>query len=118
MTDAHPPRADLILLEPGFDDPAFPGTVYFDRYSALLEGVLRSYPHLEKRISVHRVAMIAPAPATERRTRHRNPDAVGRLVVRRTISVGGALDAHDGLPIGVAHPYQERVQAFGQWRSF
>lgn len=60
MTDAHPSRADLILLEPGFDDPAFPGTVYFDRYSALLEGVLRSYPHLEKQISVHRVAFERP----------------------------------------------------------
>ncbi|WP_376752047.1 DUF3088 family protein, partial [Brevundimonas nasdae] len=49
MTDAIPQRADLFLLTPGFEDPAFPGAVYFDRYSALLEGVLQSYPHLEER---------------------------------------------------------------------
>ncbi|OGN50294.1 MAG: hypothetical protein A2352_02375 [Caulobacterales bacterium RIFOXYB1_FULL_67_16] len=55
MTDALSARADLFLLEPGFEDPAFPGAVYFDRYSALLEGVLRSYPRLEEVIVVHRV---------------------------------------------------------------
>ena len=55
MKDASPARADLFLLKPGFEDPAFPGAVYFDRYSALLEGVLRSYPHLEATIAVHRV---------------------------------------------------------------
>lgn len=63
MTDASTARADLFLLEPGFEDPAFPGTIYFDRYSALLEGVLRSYPHLETRIVVHRVGFERPRTA-------------------------------------------------------
>ncbi|WP_271164053.1 DUF3088 family protein [Brevundimonas intermedia] len=60
MTDALSARADLFLLEPGFEDPAFPGAVYFDRYSALLEGVLRSYPRLEEVIVVHRVGFERP----------------------------------------------------------
>ncbi|GAA0213922.1 hypothetical protein QOZ96_000922 [Brevundimonas nasdae] len=63
MTDAIPQRADLFLLTPGFEDPAFPGAVYFDRYSALLEGVLHSYPHLEERIRVHRIAFERPRAA-------------------------------------------------------
>ena len=63
MNDAIPLRADLFLLKPGFDDPAFPGTIYFDRYSALLEGVLRSYPHLEESITVHRIGFERPRVA-------------------------------------------------------
>nr|WP_316630020.1 DUF3088 family protein [uncultured Brevundimonas sp.] len=63
MTDASAAHADLFLLKPGFEDPAFPGAVYFDRYSALLEGVLRSYPHLEATIAVHRVGFERPRRA-------------------------------------------------------
>lgn len=63
MTDAPRAHADLFLLEPGFEDPAFPGSVYFDRYSALLEGVLHSFPHLQTLIAVHRVGFERPRRA-------------------------------------------------------
>lgn len=53
-------RADLFLLKPGFEDPAFPGQAFFDRYSALLEGVLQSFPVLCERLAVHRVEFERP----------------------------------------------------------
>ncbi|CAN5305218.1 DUF3088 domain-containing protein [soil metagenome] len=53
-------RADLFLLKPGFEDPAFPGQIYFDRYSALLEGVIASFPILRDRLRVHRVEFERP----------------------------------------------------------
>ncbi len=60
---AHVVRADLFLPKPGFEDPAFPGQSYFDRYSALLEGVLQSFPALRRRVRVHRVDFERPRSA-------------------------------------------------------
>ncbi|MFB9265136.1 DUF3088 domain-containing protein [Bradyrhizobium erythrophlei] len=56
-------RDRLFLLKPDFEDPAFPGRRFFCWHCALLEGVLASFPHLEKAIAVERIAWPRPRQA-------------------------------------------------------
>jgi hypothetical protein len=54
------PRDKLILKRPGFEDPAFPGQTFYCLHSALVEGVLTSFPELAARLTVERVAWPGP----------------------------------------------------------
>jgi hypothetical protein len=49
-------RDKLLLKRPGFEAPAFPGRTFYCLHSALMEGVLVSFPELAARITVERVA--------------------------------------------------------------
>ena len=53
----------LILLEPDFRDPDYPGTRFYCWHCALLEGVLQSFPDLAARIDVERIAWPRPRRA-------------------------------------------------------
>lgn len=48
-------RDKLFLLQSGFEDPAYPGTVFYCWHCALIEGVLASFPKLAANIDVERV---------------------------------------------------------------
>ena len=41
-------RDRLFLLQPGFEDPAYPGRCFYCWHCALIEGVLASFPLLAK----------------------------------------------------------------------
>lgn len=53
-------RDKLIILKPGFEDPAYPGQVFYCWHCALLEGVLASFPDLSSRLDVERVSWPRP----------------------------------------------------------
>lgn len=53
-------RDTLVLLQPDFADPAFPGTRFYCWHCALMEGVLASFPELDARIDVLRIAWPRP----------------------------------------------------------
>lgn len=53
-------RDKLILLKPGFEDPAYPGQQFYCWHCALVEGVLTSFPELASRIDIERVAWPRP----------------------------------------------------------
>lgn len=63
MTTANLGRAALFLLTPDFEDAKFPGQQFFCRHSALVEGVLASFPTLVGTIDVHRIAFPRPRAA-------------------------------------------------------
>jgi hypothetical protein len=63
LTSANPDKAVLFLLAPDFEDAKFPGQRFFCRHSALVEGVLTSFPALLDAIDVHRIAF--PRPRAE-----------------------------------------------------
>lgn len=48
-------RDRLYLLRPGFEDPAYPGQVFYCWHCALMEGVLASFPWLFEHIEVVRI---------------------------------------------------------------
>lgn len=50
----------LFLLKPGFEDPAYPGQVFYCWHCALMEGVLASFPDLHEKLAVHRIAWPRP----------------------------------------------------------
>lgn len=50
----------LFLLEPGFEDPAYPGKKFYCWHCALIEGVLASFPELAKQLDVRRIAWPRP----------------------------------------------------------
>lgn len=56
-------RDKLFLLEPGFEDPAFPGQRFYCWHCALMEGVLASFPKLAGRLDVVRVPWPRPRRA-------------------------------------------------------
>ena len=56
-------RDHLLLLRPGFEDPAFPGRRFYCWHCALIEGVLGSFPALSGRLDVERIAWKRPRPA-------------------------------------------------------
>ncbi|WP_035706596.1 DUF3088 family protein, partial [Bradyrhizobium genomosp. I (2014)] len=47
-------RDRLLLLRPGFEDPAFPGRLFYCWHCALIEGVLASFPQLAAKLDVER----------------------------------------------------------------
>jgi hypothetical protein len=53
-------RDRLFLLEPDFDDPAYPGHRFYCWHCALLEGVLASFPRLTALLDVERIAWPRP----------------------------------------------------------
>jgi hypothetical protein len=53
-------RDKLILLTPGFVDPAYPGQRFYCWHCALMEGVLASFPHLGATLEIERVAFPRP----------------------------------------------------------
>jgi hypothetical protein len=53
-------RDRLFLLEPDFEDPAYPGERFYCWHCALLEGVLASFPSLTSKIDVERIAWPRP----------------------------------------------------------
>ncbi|BCH05063.1 hypothetical protein MesoLj131b_70620 (plasmid) [Mesorhizobium sp. 131-2-5] len=63
MTSANPDKPLLFLLAPDFEDAKFPGQRFFCRHSALVEGVLTSFPKLVDAIDIRRIAF--PRPRTE-----------------------------------------------------
>lgn len=56
-------RDTLFLLQPGFEDPAYPGRVFYCWHCALMEGVLASFPELAARFDVVRIPW--PKPRTQ-----------------------------------------------------
>lgn len=56
-------RDKLFLLRPGFEDPAFPGQLFYCWHCALMEGVLASFPELARRLDVERIAWPRPRDA-------------------------------------------------------
>ncbi|TIO67749.1 MAG: DUF3088 domain-containing protein [Mesorhizobium sp.] len=63
LTSANSDKAVLFLLTPDFEDAKFPGRRFFCRHSALVEGVLVSFPSLLDAIDVRRIAF--PRPRAE-----------------------------------------------------
>lgn len=53
-------RDKLIILKPGFEDPAYPGQRFYCWHCALMEGLLISFPELASRLDVERVAWPRP----------------------------------------------------------
>lgn len=53
-------RDKLIILKPGFEDPAYPGQVFYCWHCVLMEGLLASFPELAARLDVERVAWPRP----------------------------------------------------------
>jgi hypothetical protein len=56
-------RDRLFLLKPDFEDPAYPGQRFYCWHCALLEGVLASFPSLQSKIDVERIAWPRPRQA-------------------------------------------------------
>ncbi|MET2832209.1 DUF3088 family protein [Mesorhizobium shangrilense] len=63
MTSANSDKAVLFLLAPDFEDAKFAGQRFFCRHSALVEGVLTSFPAVLDAIDVRRIAF--PRPRAE-----------------------------------------------------
>jgi hypothetical protein len=53
-------RDKLLLLAPGFENPAFPGEQFYCWHCVLLEGLLSSFPELASQLIVERVAWPRP----------------------------------------------------------
>ena len=58
-----PDKPALFLLSPDFEDAKFPGQRFFCRHSALVEGVLTSFPGLADKIDISRIAFPRPRAA-------------------------------------------------------
>ncbi len=87
----------LLLLEPGFTDPAHPGERFVCPHGIPIEGLLAADPERATRLDIERVPFPRPRSA-----------------------VLAALDAaHQGLPalvLGDAHPAPEDAQTLGATR--
>jgi hypothetical protein len=60
-------RDTLFLLQPDFEDPAYPGQLFYCWHCALMEGVLASFPQLTSRLDVVRVPFPRPREAVVER---------------------------------------------------
>lgn len=56
-------KATLYLLDPSFEDAAYPGQKFFCRHGALVEGVLANFPEVHGQLSVQRIAFPRPRQA-------------------------------------------------------
>lgn len=54
------PRDTLFILKPGFEDPAYPGKLFYCWHCALMEGILASFPDFAKKIDVERIPWSKP----------------------------------------------------------
>jgi hypothetical protein len=87
----------LLLLEPGFTDPAHPGERFICPHSAPIEGVLASDPARTVRLDIKRVPFARP-----------RPDVIAALD-----------EAHQGLPalvFGDEHPIPDDAERLGDTR--
>ncbi|WP_428687023.1 DUF3088 domain-containing protein [Roseibium sp.] len=50
----------LYLLAPGFEDPVYPGKIFYCWHCALMEGVLASFPGLAPMLDVRRIPWPRP----------------------------------------------------------
>lgn len=53
-------KATLYLLDPSFEDAAYPGQKFFCRHGALVEGVLGNFPEVREQLTIERVAFPRP----------------------------------------------------------
>ncbi|AMC13428.1 DUF3088 domain-containing protein [Liberibacter crescens] len=53
-------RDKLFLIQPGFEDPKYPGQIFYCWHCALLEGVLASFPEAALKIDVERIPWTYP----------------------------------------------------------
>ena len=53
-------KATLYLLEPSFEDSAYPGQRFLCRHGTLVEGVLNNFPDVRDQIEIERVAFPRP----------------------------------------------------------
>ncbi len=53
-------RDRLYLVQPDFEDPAYPGQRFYCWHCALLEGILASFPKLATRLKIKRIAWPRP----------------------------------------------------------
>ncbi len=53
-------KATLYLLDPSFEDGAYPGQKFFCRHGALVEGVLGNFPAVRDQIRIERVGFVRP----------------------------------------------------------
>jgi hypothetical protein len=84
----------LILLEPGFRDPKYPGERFVCPHGVPIEGLLASDPARVSQLDVKRVAFERP-----------RPDVIAVLD-----------EAHQGLPVlvlGDEHPLPDDAQQLG-----
>lgn len=56
-------KATLYLLDPSFEDAAYPGQKFFCRHGALVEGVLVNFPEVHGQLLVQRIAFPRPRQA-------------------------------------------------------
>ncbi|HEV2502115.1 MAG TPA: DUF3088 domain-containing protein [Mesorhizobium sp.] len=63
MTTTDPHKPQLFLLSPDFEDAAYPEQRFFCRHSALVEGVIASFPALEDLLEIRRVDFKRPRAA-------------------------------------------------------
>lgn len=56
-------KAKLYLLEPSFEDAAYPGQRFFCRHGTLVEGVLNNFPEIRDQLEIERVAFPRPRTA-------------------------------------------------------
>jgi len=91
-------KAKLFLLDPEFEDTAYPGQKFFCRHGALVEGVLNAYPGVREQLEIERVGFARP----------RQPviDAIG--------------EDHQALPVLILPQGEARAAATGRanGRSF
>ncbi len=88
-------RDTLILLSPGFEDPAFPGKQFFCWHCALLEGVIASFPTLASQLLIERVAWPRPRQSVIARVGEAN-QSLPLLLLARGSSTGLATGEHNG----------------------
>ncbi|PLP56526.1 hypothetical protein CYK37_25065 [Mesorhizobium loti] len=53
-------KPQLFLLSPDFEDAAYPEQRFFCRHSALVEGVIASFPSLESLLDIRRIDFKRP----------------------------------------------------------
>ena len=85
-------KPTLFLLEPAFEDPAYPGQRFFCRHCSLVEGVLNNFPAVGEALEIRRVAFQRPRS--------------------EVIAILG--EAHQSLPVLVLPKGEERAAATGR----
>lgn len=53
-------KATLYLLDPSFEDGAYPGQKFFCRHGALVEGILGHFPIVRDQLDIERVPFARP----------------------------------------------------------
>ncbi|MEH6742619.1 DUF3088 domain-containing protein [Hyphomonas sp.] len=53
-------KDDLFLLQPPFEDPAYPGEIFYCWHCMLMEGLIAALPCLAEQIDIHRIAWPRP----------------------------------------------------------